>query len=248
MGGSPAEGRNDGTGHAVADGGLAAQQVWTALRGVADPELDESIVDLGFVSAVVADGEVAVSFRLPTFWCSANFAWIMAEDIRLALMALPWLRRAGIRLDDHFAAEKINRGIALGLSFRESFGAETDGDLGALRATFRRKAYLGRMSAVIEALRARGLGDGEIVAMRLADLAAEREARLRAPIDRYLELRGFFGGPCGPGDDAFRTPEGRPIAAAGLAAFVRDIRMTRRSIEANAEMCRILLVERYRTA
>ena len=43
----------------------------------------------------------------PSFF-SANFAWIMAEDMRLALDMLPWLRRADIRLVDHFAADQIN--------------------------------------------------------------------------------------------------------------------------------------------
>src|SRR5690242_8660480 len=94
----------------------AIDQIRAALRNVLDPELDESIVELGFVADVaVADDTATIAFRLPTFWCSANFAWIMAEDMRLALAALPWLRRADIRLVDHFAAEAINRGIAAGL-------------------------------------------------------------------------------------------------------------------------------------
>jgi metal-sulfur cluster biosynthetic enzyme len=225
-----------------------AGQVWTALRQVADPELDESIVDLGFVSAVnVAGGDTAeVIFRLPTFWCSANFAWIMAEDMRLALHALPWLRRADIRLIDHFASDRINRGIADGLSFHETFAGEAGGDLGELRATFRRKAFLGRMSALIEALREHGWSDDAIMTARIADLAEmPGEPPLRSLVDRYAKLRAFFGGSCKADDVAFRTAEGDPIPASGLPAYLRGIRMTRRGVEANGEMCRILLAERY---
>jgi metal-sulfur cluster biosynthetic enzyme len=223
------------------------QQVLAALHDVLDPELDQSLVALGFISDIaVVDEVVTIVFRLPTFWCSANFAWIMAEDIRLALGALPWLRHADIRLLDHFASDKINQGIAGGWSFRETFLGEAGGDLGELRATFRRKAFLGRMSALIEALRELGWSDERIAATQIGDLAeVDNPAPFRRLIDRYLELRAFFGGPCQPGDAAFRTAKGDVIVAARLSAYLRDIRMTRRGIEANGEMCRILLAERY---
>jgi hypothetical protein len=193
----------------------------------------------------VVDAAATVTFRLPTFWCSANFAWIMAEDVRLALAGLPWLRRADIRLLDHFASDKINQGIAGGQSFRETFLGEAGGDLAELRATFRRKAFLGRMSALIEALRDLGWSDERIVTVQIGDLAEVEEQASRPVIDRYLELRAFFGGPCQPSDAAFRTAEGEPLTAAQLPVYLRDIRMTRRGVEANGEMCRILLAERY---
>lgn len=88
-------------------------EVWTALEPVTDPELDESVVALGFIGSVAEeDGAVTVEFRLPTFWCSANFAFIMAEDMREALASVPWVKRTEIRLVEHFAAEKINDVIA----------------------------------------------------------------------------------------------------------------------------------------
>jgi metal-sulfur cluster biosynthetic enzyme len=219
-----------------------------ALRQVLDPELDQSVVELGFIADLVVVGDtVSVTFRLPTFWCSANFAWIMAEDMRLALAALPWLKAADIRLADHFASDKINEGIARNRSFRETFADEAGDDLAGLRATFRRKAYLGRMSALIEGLRELGWRDEVIVDATLGGLAAvDAGSPVRPLIDRYLELRAFFGGACRAGDAAFRTAEGEPIHAARLPAYLRDIRMTRRGVEANGEMCRILLAERYR--
>ena len=88
-------------------------EVLEALRPVTDPELDESVVDLGFVGEVSVDGGRArISFRLPTFWCSANFAFLMAEDMRAAVQRLDWVKDTEIELVDHFAADRINTGIA----------------------------------------------------------------------------------------------------------------------------------------
>ena len=62
-------------------------EVLARLAAVTDPELDEPVTALGFVErvAVAADGTVTVDFRLPTFWCAANFAYMMAEDMRDAV-------------------------------------------------------------------------------------------------------------------------------------------------------------------
>jgi metal-sulfur cluster biosynthetic enzyme len=236
-----------------------AAAVMTALAAVVDPELDQSVVDLGFIAEVAVDDDrVTVSFRLPTFWCSASFAWIMAEDMRTALSRLGWVRDADIRLVDHFAAEKINTGIAGGDSFREAFGDEAAGDLAALRENFRKKAFLGRMAAMIEALRADGHSDEAICALTVSNVATlpgtareiGAEPAGEPPHDIaslaacYLELREIFGGPAEPEAPAFVSVDGAPVTAAGFAAFLRDIRMTRRSVEANGEMCRILLAAR----
>jgi metal-sulfur cluster biosynthetic enzyme len=224
------------------------RDVWRTLDSVLDPELDEPVTSLGFVTRVAIEGDaVAVDFRLPTYWCSPNFAWIMAEDMRDVLRALPWIRHVTVTLADHLFASKINAAVNGGETFGEAF-AEAGGDLVALRAVFRRKAYLGRMSALIDALRHDGRGDAELVAMTVGDvreIAAGRDRHERARLAaRHLEFRAVHGGPCGDGDAAFRTAEGEDITADGLPLFLRGVRMTRRSAEANGEMCRIYLKER----
>jgi metal-sulfur cluster biosynthetic enzyme len=225
---------------------LREADVWEALAAVLDPELDESVVDLGFVARLAVIGDsVEADFRLPTFWCSANFAWIMAEDMRAALDRLPWLKHADVRLVDHFAAGKVNEGVAAGQGFREAFGGEAAADLASLREAFRTKAYLGRMSRLIEALRACGWSDIRIASATLGDLGEARaNPEIARLVDRYRELRTVYGGPADPTESAFRTAEGDPIGADGLAAFLRDIRMTRRGVEANGEMCRAMLKAR----
>ena len=61
-----------------------------ALDRVTDPELDEPVTDLRFIErlTIEQDGGVAIGFRLPTYWCAANFAFLMADDMRRAVGAL----------------------------------------------------------------------------------------------------------------------------------------------------------------
>ena len=118
-------------------------QVWACLHGVTDPELDESVTELKFVTHadVDADNHVRIGFRLPTYWCAANFSFLMADDMRRAVGALDWVQGVSVVLGEHMYAEKINAGLAQGLSFQETFGAEADGNLDELRQTFLVKAY-----------------------------------------------------------------------------------------------------------
>jgi metal-sulfur cluster biosynthetic enzyme len=222
------------------------EEVWRALSGVLDPELDESIVDLGFVTKVEAtDAAVAVSFRLPTAWCSPNFAWMMAEDIRSVLAGLGWVERSKITLVDHFASARINGAIAAGDDFQSAFGEEAGGNLDKLRARFREKAFLGRMAGLIRAIEADDVDPVDLANMSIADVEALCG---RSPVGnlaaRYLELRRAFGGPTGSEDRAFVRPDGSAIEPGGLKSFLREIRLTRHGVEANGEFCRALLKAR----
>jgi metal-sulfur cluster biosynthetic enzyme len=86
---------------------------YAALDVVLDPELDEPITDLGFVRSLeVVDADVVVHLRLPTSFCSPNFAYLMASDAKDALTALPWTGRVVVELDDHHDSDIINRGLA----------------------------------------------------------------------------------------------------------------------------------------
>ena len=100
------------TRYCVADDGAQTariREVWQQLDKVCDPELDEPITDMRFVESVKVDGgnQVAVSFRLPTYWCSANFAYLMASDIRLEVEKLDWVSRVRVRLEDHMFEEQV---------------------------------------------------------------------------------------------------------------------------------------------
>ena len=135
-------------------------EVWDRLASVTDPELDESVTELRFVTAVEVDAEsrVHIGFRLPTYWCSPNFAFLMADDMRAAAGSLPWVRQVLIDLHDHMYSDTINQGLAEGRSFKATFAEEAaEEDLDDLRRTFRIKAYQRRQEAVIRHLMERGL-------------------------------------------------------------------------------------------
>ncbi|HKC28043.1 MAG TPA: iron-sulfur cluster assembly protein [Jatrophihabitans sp.] len=211
-----------------------------ALGTVRDPELDESIVDLGFVTeATTADGHAHVRLRLPTYFCAPNFAYLMVADAHDAALSVPQIDTVSVVLEEHFAAEEINSGVAAELGFVRSFPGEAGADLTELRANFQRKAHL----AAMERACARLLRDGWTIDMlpkaRLADLpdGAERRSLLRRRADVGLPLREealvFV-------DDAGVAvrPEDAPIRL----RFARTVRV---SIDGNAHFCRGLLVTRY---
>ncbi|MEU0266447.1 iron-sulfur cluster assembly protein, partial [Nocardioides sp. NPDC006303] len=83
-----------------------AAEAYAALHAVVDPELDEPITDLGFVRSLTvsptsSDGETArveAHLRLPTSFCSPNFAYLMASDTKDALTALPWTDQVVVEL------------------------------------------------------------------------------------------------------------------------------------------------------
>jgi metal-sulfur cluster biosynthetic enzyme len=44
------------------------------LQRVLDPELDESVLHLGFIASLhVHEGHATVALRMPTSWCAVNF-------------------------------------------------------------------------------------------------------------------------------------------------------------------------------
>ena len=84
---------------------ITSARVLNALAGVRDPELDESLTELGFVGEVRIDGDaVTVSLRLPTYFCAPNFAFLMVDDARAAVLALDGVGDVRIVLEDHFAS------------------------------------------------------------------------------------------------------------------------------------------------
>ena len=126
-----------------------------ALAEVYDPELDEPITRLGFVTSceVSPGGDVEVVLRLPTPQCAPNFAFLMAADAREVVRRLPDVREVTIRLEDHYTGEEINAALGRGEGFTGAFPGETvDDDLAALRELFLRKALVGRQSRLCEAL------------------------------------------------------------------------------------------------
>ena len=236
----------------VNDSGREAE-VLARLATVTDPELDEPVTDLGFVEGVSvgADGAVAIDFRLPTYWCAANFAYMMAEDMRDAVSALPWVTGVVPRLHAHMCAEQVNRGVADGLAFGAAFGeAGEDDSLANLRAIFLRKAFQGRQEALLRALLAQGLDKAALAAMTLETLegSAVTGAEGTGLKRRYLEMRARVGGAAGPNEPAFVAADGEPLTEAGFDEHLRTLGSVRIAMEFNGALCRGLLAARERAS
>jgi metal-sulfur cluster biosynthetic enzyme len=222
-------------------------EVWAALGSVTDPELDEAVTTLEFITSVEIDADhgVRIEFRLPTYWCAPNFAFLMASDMRDAVGELPWVARVSVTLLDHFSAELINRGVALKRGFRAAFPGETDDDLNAVRQKFLGKAFERRQELLIRYLLNGGYKAAWIVHLNLAELlelALEPEGeRLRG---LYVFAWRRINSAQGDGTLAFVASDGSPLDLIELPGYLRKIGGVRRNAEFNGIICRSLLAER----
>ena len=204
-----------------------------ALGTVYDPELDEPITALRFVSScdVSAAGDVDVRLRLPTPQCAPNFAYLMAADARDAVRRLPEVGAVSVVLEDHYTGAEINAAVGRGEAFAQAFPGETDGDVGALRGLFQRKALVARQGRLLESV-------PDPASARLGDLSGPDAARCRA-------LRRALGIDASDDAPAFVRGDGSPVHAEEVVRFTRMAALTALSLEANGGMCRDLLRARY---
>ena len=233
-------------GHAV-ERNVKQAQVWACLQGVTDPELDESVTDLNFVTNADVDPQnrVHIAFRLPTYWCAANFSFLMADDLRRAVSALDWVEGVSVVLGEHMYADKINAGLDQGLTFQETFGADAGGSLEELRQTFLVKAFQRRQVALINHLTSAGCSPDAIAAKTLGGLGQPLlDGDGVKLLQRYLERRAVVG-PVRGDIPAFVTAEGAQLRGDSLQAYVTGLRRIGVNAEFNSALCRGLLAVRF---
>jgi len=220
------------------------ERLLAALETVRDPELDEPITSLGFVASctVSADGDAEVRLRLPTYFCAPNFAYLMVADAYDAVSALPGVRLATVVLEDHFASDVINDGVAAQAGFVRSFDGEAVAELDALRAGFLRKAVMAGTDQVCRPLLAAGTDPAALLAMTLGEVPPSRA------LSRLRERRAELGLPAGDDAPLLVDPAtGAVVSAEALPLHLRKAKVTRVSIEANSGICRGMLRHRYDT-
>jgi metal-sulfur cluster biosynthetic enzyme len=218
--------------------------VLAALGAVRDPELDEPITSLGFVSSctVSADGDVEVRLRLPTYFCAPNFAFLMVADAYDAVTAVDGVRDAQVVLDDHFAADAINHGVAARAGFVRSFDGEAQAELDQLRADFLRKAVMAGTHLVCRQLLAGGATTEGLAMMTLGEAPRSRE------LDRLRQRRRELGLPADDGSPLVIDPvTGGRVDGQVLPLHLRRAQTARVNVEANAGICRGMLRQRYGT-
>lgn len=228
-------------------------EVWACLDRVMDPELDEPITDMGFVEQVSIDNmvDVTVTFRLPTYWCSPNFAFLMAQGIKREVDALPWVSNTNVWLEDHMAAEQMNAAVNSGGSFADAFAELRDGeDLDALSEKFDRKAFQRRQEVVIKALIAEGQSIDDILTTPLGALLEfifDDVDDMRQTV-RYIDLLQSKRLATKPGDMAFPAYEGTAITNQGFKSYMDLLRSVRINMEFSGSLCRGLKRSRYKEA
>ncbi|MFA3920537.1 iron-sulfur cluster assembly protein [Ruegeria hyattellae] len=228
--------------------------VWRCLDQVTDPELDQPVTDLGFIELVEVDldlKKVEVEFRLPTYWCSPNFAFLMAFDIRLEVSKMKWVHDVKVTLNDHCFADRVNDGVNGDRNFSEIFAEYCDGgDLNSVRAKFLEKAFMRRQETVLLALEERGFTCAQIVGMTLGafdevnfSLGEEEKQK-----PRYRSLLLSQGLAENAGDPAFVTWDGKGLTVEGLRDYLAKLRGVRINMEFNGALCRGLQSTRYKEA
>jgi metal-sulfur cluster biosynthetic enzyme len=230
--------------------GNRTQEVWSALDTVTDPELDESVTSLEFVTSVqIQDGNnVRIEFRLPTYWCAPNFAFLMASDMRDSVTEISWVQNVKVELLDHFSAELINRGVALRQDFRDAFPGETDDDLSAIRKKFLGKAYERRQELLIRHLLGNGYGPVWFARASLRELISlPLEAEGIGLRNLYVFSWRRIHAACAEESLAFTTVDGTELDPTEFQNYLRRVTSVRRNAEFNAFICRGLLRARNAT-
>jgi metal-sulfur cluster biosynthetic enzyme len=228
--------------------GQCEAAAWAAVAAVTDPELDEPVTEMGFVERIEVgeDGSVALDFRLPTYWCSPNFAFLMLDGVRAALGALPWGPRVHITLHDHLFADEVNQGLAAGKRFAEIFEELAPGeDLDGLREKFRMKAFQRRQEALLATLRGAGWTAGEIVGLDRRALA-DPPLALAAVFGRYAEAFAARFPQAAQTDPIIVDWSGNGVDVARFPEHLARLRSVRINMEFNGALCRGLKQVRYR--
>jgi hypothetical protein len=189
---------------------------------------------------VADDGHAEVRLRLPTYFCAANFAFLMVADAYDAVSATEGVTSVDVALLDHFAGEQINAGVAARAGFVSSFEGEAVAELAELRADFLRKAVMAGTDLVCRPLLAAGRTPAELAASRMGEIPESAElARLR-------RRRAELGLPSGADAPLVIDPvTGGAVDLDALPLHLRRARLHKVGIEANTGICRGMLAHRY---
>ncbi len=247
----------------TSDIGITEAHIYAAIADVLDPELDEPLVKLGFIDHIGVDGaDVTVTFKLPTFWCSPNFAYLMAKDLRSRVREVPGVRSVHVALLDHCAEDEVTHGINHELSFAEAFPDETmeDEHLEELRRTFLRKGFLMRQDAVLRQMLKVGLDESAIAALRMRDMGVDEDANTASVVVQgkpvllervghsaatYIRRRAALGLPMETDGPLIIDDAGQPLQVGGLKEFMRRSRSIRMNIMFNTTFCKGMFRTRY---
>jgi hypothetical protein len=166
----------------------------------------------------------------------------MVADAHDAVSALDGVRSVEVVLEDHFAADSINGGVAAGAGFASSFDGEAVGELHQLRQSFLQKAVMAGTDQVCRPLVEAGADPEALARLTLAD------APPSGALDRLRQRRVELGLSADDDSPLLIDPvTGTRLPVKAVPLHLRKARTTRVSIEANSGICRGMLRHRYGT-
>ena len=190
------------------------------------------------------DGDGPVRLRLPTYFCAPNFAFLMVADAHDAVGAVPGVRRAEVVLDDHFAADAINAGVAARAGLRRDVRGRWPRASSTSCGRLPAQGGAGRHRPGVPAAAGRRPRPAELAGLTLGDAAAvARPGPAAGPAGRARAARRRRRRRC----SSTRRPAPRRRRRR-LPLHLRRARLTRVSIEANSGICRGMLRHRYATS
>jgi hypothetical protein len=167
----------------------------------------------------------------------------MVADAHDAVTAVPGVSSAEVILDDHYASDAINAGVAARVGFAASFEGEAVDELDDLRATFLRKAVLAGTDQVCRPLVDAGCTPAELAALTLGATPASQA------LDRLRQRRRDLNLPADDTSPLLLDPAtGDRIPEASVPLHLRRARLTRAGIDANTSICSGMLKARYQNS
>ena len=149
---------------------------------------------------------------------------------------------AEIVLEDHFAGDAINHGVAARAGFVASFDGEAVSELDQLRADFLRKAVMAGTDVLCRSLMAAGAQPSALAEMTMGQVPPPPEP------DRLRQRRAELGLPAQDASPLVIDPvTGAPVDAAAMPLHLRRAHTTRVRIEANTGSCRGMVRHRYQS-
>jgi hypothetical protein len=164
----------------------------------------------------------------------------MVADAYDAVTGVPGVTSAEVVLEDHFASDAINTGVAAQAGFVRSFTGEAVAELDDLRAQFLRKAVMAGTDQVCRPLTAAGATPADLLALTLGDVPASPE------LTRLRQRRADLGLPSEDDAPLLIYPRtGERVAEPAVPLHLRKARVTRAGIEANTSICSGMFKARY---
>ncbi len=241
---------------------VSLEDVWGKLGEVFDPEMDQPLTTLGFIENVeIKQEDVTVYLRLPTFWCSPNFAYWMMHDIVDEVSKLEDVKSVRVLLKDHFEAERLNEGIGKGKSFEECFADESlTGGLDELRRAFNEKSFISRQADLAAKMMEAGIRPEGMACLTVSDIGIDdargdiivrnsgTETRITQAghaFQAYHKKRLELGLRYTSESRLFVNTKGDPLGPEDLKRVREKARLINLNFTGNALLCTSLLSSRY---